>query len=580
MKRLRIGALFAATTIVFAACAGTTTSTAPSVAPGSQAPGSEAPASQPATSASPAAVTPKEGGDLVVALPGEIATTDSAFSQDSNTSYVLNQVVEGLVGLKPGTIGELVPGLAKSWTVSPDGLTYTFELQTGVKFHDGTDFDADAVCYNYTRWNNFTGALASTAYAYYYGAVFGGFGSTSNLASCTASSATEAVIKLKKPYTAFLLSQTIMTFGLNSPAALKKLNADNADPTKSPYGTGATGAMVGTGPFMFKEWKPADHVLVVKNPSYWNTAGVAHLDSVKFIKIADTTASLNALQAGDIDLATIMNPVDIGTIKSDKNLQVVERGESCNLFHLAMNETHKPFDNLKIREAVGYAVNRQNLIDTFYGGNEFAVVAKTWMPPTTFSAKDVGLPTYDVAKAKQLIADSGLTGDQLKIEFHYPSDVFRPYMPDPKGIFQAIQTDLEAAGFTVTSATKPWSNGYVKEETKGLYPIWLIGWTCDWAGPDNFLDTAFFWHDGKGDPNPEFAYKNPDLFSLIDKAKAQVSLDASKPLWEQAQDMIAKDLPSMPLVSSKPVAGAKAIVQGFVPAGNLTEVLNSVWLNK
>jgi peptide/nickel transport system substrate-binding protein len=574
MTRIRTGAVVAIAAILFAACQ----STATTQAPASQGQGA---ASQPPTSEAPSAAgTPKEGGDLVVSLPGEIATTDSAFSQDSNTSYVLNQVVEGLVGLKPGTIGDFAPSLAKSWTESDDGLTYKFALQEGVKFHDGTDFNAEAVCYNYNRWNNFTGALASTDYAYYYGAVFNGFGTTSNLDSCTANGTSEVVIKLKKPNTGFLLSQTISTFGINSPAALKKLDADNPDPTKSPYGTGATGAMIGTGPFMFKEWKPADHVLLVKDPNYWNKAGIAHLASVKFIKIADTTASLNALQAGDIDLAQIMNPVDIPTMKADANLQVIERGESCNLFHLAMNRTHKPFDNQKIREAVGYAVNRQNLVDTFYGGNDFAAVAKTWMPPTTFSAKDVGLPTYDPAKAKQLITESGLSGDQLTIEFHYPSDVFRPYMPDPKGIFQALQTDLEAVGFKVVSATKPWTGGYIKDETAGLYPIWLIGWTCDWAGPDNFLDTAFFWHDGKGEPNPEFGYKDPDLFAIMDQAKAQVSLDASKPLWEQAQDLVAKDLPTIPLVNSKPVAGAKAIVRGFVPAGNLTELLNSVWLDK
>ena len=182
MTRVRIGALFAVTAIVFAACSGATTSSAPSaVAPSAPAVATPVPRLLHRSSHPSAAGTPKDGGNLIVALPGEIATTDSAFSQDSNTSYVLNQVVEGLVALKPGTIGELAPGLAKSWTVSPDGLTYTFALQDGVKFQDGTDFNADAVCYNYDRWNNFTGALASTDYAYYYGAVFGGFGATSNL---------------------------------------------------------------------------------------------------------------------------------------------------------------------------------------------------------------------------------------------------------------------------------------------------------------------------------------------------------------------------------------------------------------
>jgi peptide/nickel transport system substrate-binding protein len=577
MVRLRSGTLVAVTAIVFAACG-----TAASPSPSSPSTASTAPGSSEAASGSPAASaagTPKEGGTLVVQNLGDVATSDSAFSQDSNTSYVLNQVVEGLVSLKPGTVGELAPGLAKSWTASPDGLTYTFELQDGVKFHDGTDFNADAVCYNYNRWNDFTGALASPDYAYYYGAVFGGFGKDSNLASCKACSPTEVVIALKHPYTTFLLSQTISTFGLNSPAALKAGDADNADPTKSPYGTGGKGAMTGTGPFKFQEWVVGDHVTIVKNPDYWNKAGMAHLDAVTFRKISDPTAVLNALQAGDIDLATVFNPVDIPTVQADTKLQVITRGDSCNLFHLAMNETHKPFDNPKIRQAVAAAVNRQNLIDTFYGGNDNAAVAKTWMPPTTFGFKDENLPAYDVDAAKKLITDSGVAPADLTFDFWYPSEVFRPYMPDPKGIWQASQSDLAAVGFHPTAQTKPWQGGYLKDESTGKYPMWLIGWTCDWAGPDNFLDTAFFYYSG-AKPNPEFAYKNDALNALMKKAEQEPTLDASKPLWEQAQDMIVTDMPTLPLVNSKPVAGAKAYVKGFVGAGNLTELLNSVWLDK
>jgi len=580
MIRFRTGALVAVATIVFSACGGAASPSPSSAAPSTAGGSSGAPVSAPAASGSAEAGTPKEGGTLVVQNLGEIATSDSAFSQDSNTSYVLNQVIEGLVTLKPGTVGDIVPALAKSWTTSPDGLTYTFELQDGVKFHDGTDFNADAVCYNYNRWNNFTGALASPDYAFYYGAVFGGYGKDSNLASCTANGANEVVIKLKKPYTPFLLSQTISTFGINSPAALKAGDADNPDPTKSPYGTGGKGAMIGTGPFMFKEWVAGDHVTVVKNPNYWNKAGMAHLDAVNFRKIADTAAVLNALQAGDIDLATVFNPVDIPVVQGDKSLQVIPRGESCNLFHLGMNQTHKPFDNLKIRQAVAAAVNRQNLVDTFYGGDENATVAKTWLPPTSAGFKDVGLPAYDPEAAKQLIADSGVT--DLSFDFWYPSDVFRPYMPDPKGIFQSIQTDLEAVGFKPTPQTKPWNTGkptYLNDETTGKYPMWLIGWTCDWAGPDNFLDTAFFWY-GAGKPNPEFAYKNDALNALMKQAESATSAEAANPLWQQAQDMIVKDMPTLPLVNSKPVAGAKAYVKGFVGSGNLTELLNSVWLDK
>ncbi|MEO8437498.1 MAG: ABC transporter substrate-binding protein, partial [Chloroflexota bacterium] len=133
MKRVRIGALFAVTAIVFAACGGATTSTAPaSVAPAPSTGGSAAPSVEPS-----AAASPKAGGTLVVAIPGDMNRTDAALIDDANSSYVLQQIMEGLVTLAPGSGSEIVGQLAESWTVSTDGLTYTFKLRTGVKFQDG-----------------------------------------------------------------------------------------------------------------------------------------------------------------------------------------------------------------------------------------------------------------------------------------------------------------------------------------------------------------------------------------------------------------------------------------------------------
>ena len=142
MARVRFGALLAAAAIAIAACGGSTAT---------QAPATEAP-----TSAEPGASTPtegevKQGGTMVVAIPGDIKRTDPALIDDSNTSYVMQNVMEGLVRLKPGTTGELDPGLAESWELSADGLTYTFKIREGVKFHDGTDVDAAAIKFNYDR---------------------------------------------------------------------------------------------------------------------------------------------------------------------------------------------------------------------------------------------------------------------------------------------------------------------------------------------------------------------------------------------------------------------------------------------
>ncbi len=570
MARLRFGALLAATAIAFAACGGTTATSAPAT----QAPSSAEPGTSTEPSAS-AAGGIKEGGTLVVAIPGDIKRTDPALIDDSNTSYVMQNVMEGLVRLKPGTTGELEPVLAESWELSADGLTYTFKVRQGVKFHDGTDVDAAAVKYNYDRWLAFPKELQD--YSYYAGAVFGGYGAGSNIASTDAPDASTFVITLKSPVSTFLLQQTLTPFTISSPTALKAGKADNTvtDVTQIPYAQGGSGAMIGTGPFKFTSWTIGDNVTIDKNPDYWDTANAAHVDKVVFKPVAEEAQRLNGLSTGEIDIAQTVAPVDIETIKANKDLQVIDRGASCNLFHLGLNQTFSTVANPKIREAIAYAINKQALIDTFYAGQ--GVAADNWMPPGTQYYKAENLPTYDPEKAKALIAASGET--DLTIDFWYPSDVTRPYMPDPKGIFEAISRDLEAVGFTVKPDTATWNPDYLDAEVSGKYEAWLIGWTCDWAGPDNFLKTAFFnYVDGK--PSAEFAYKNDELNKTMIDALAAIDPATAQTLWEKAQDLIRADIPTVPLVSSTPPSAARADVKGFVGSGALNEYLNTVWLDR
>lgn len=578
MIRLRIGALVVAASMVFAACG---TSASPSPAQ-SGAPASEPAASAPAESAAPsetAASNVKEGGTLIAGLPGDMVLADPTLVSDSNSSQIEAQVVQGLVGLKPGTNSVIIPVLAADLpTASADGLTYTFTLRQGVKFHDGTDFNADAVVSNYDRQKNAPKALQGD-YNYYFGAVFG-FGADSNLESVTATDASTVVFKLKAPQSNFLLATTLPQFGIQSPTALKAGDADNPDPSKSPYaqGQGGTGkSMVGTGPFMFKEWTPNDHVTIVKNPSYWDTANAAHLDAVTFKPYADQTAELNALQAGDIDWAQTISPTDIKTLQADPAYTVVDRGASCNEFHLSLNNADKPFDNLQIRQAVAYALNKQSYIDAFYAG--LAKPADNFMPPSAAYYKPLNLPTYDPQKAKDLIASSGVPASGLNVTFYYPSDVARPYMPDPKGLAEAIARDLEAVGFKITFKTEGWRTGYLTDSSSGKFPMDLLGWTCDWAGPDNFLVTDLFYFNGSK-PNPQFNYGPPELKAAFVKGQAATSDADAQAAWSQAQDILAKDLPIVPILNSTPPAAEAAYVKDFVGSGNIIEMFNPVWLDK
>ncbi len=183
-----------------------------------------------------------------------------------------------------------------------------------------------------------------------------------------------------------------------------------------------------------------------------------------------------------------------------------------------MNQTHKPFDNLahpdrdRVRRQQA-VVHRRVLRRSGRAGRQLDAAGD----PVLQGAQPADLrPAEGQGRDRRL----RLSGDALTLDFWYPSDVARPYMPDPKGLAEAIATDLEAVGFKVTFHTAGWRTGYLASEAVGKYPMWLLGWTCDWPGPDNFLDTAFFHFDGDK-PNPEFAYGPPALEGAFDEAASR-----------------------------------------------------------
>ena len=590
MLRTRFGSLLAVAAIVVAACGGSATPSPSAAAsqeasPSAAAPSAAAPsAAGPSAATSPAAGTPVNGGNLVVALQGDMVFADPSLVSDGNSLYVATQVVEGLVGLAPGTISQVIPALAASMpSVSADGKIYTFTLRTGVTFSDGTPFNAAAVKFNYDRWKAYTkGDLQDNAY--YYGAVFGGFGADSNIVTVDAPNDTTVVMTLKQPQSNFLLAQTLQVFGIQSPTALQNDKADTTPLSNNNYAQGKGQSMVGTGPFTLKEWVPGDHVTVVKNPSYWDTANAAHVDQITFKPFGDSTATIQALQAGGVDLAFAISPADVATAQG-AGLNIIDRGLSCNMGYLGLNQALQSksggaatptiyADNI-VRMAIASAINKQGIIDALYAGQ--GKIPQSWMPPATIGFKAETIPGYDVTQAKTAIAAANLKADQLKVDLYYPSNVVRPYMPDPKNEAQAIAQDLTAIGFTVSLKTEDWHGGYVSDATNGNLPMFLFGWTCDWAGADNFLNTAFFGYSG-GKPNKQFGYKNDQMNSLFQKALEAPTVDAANALWGQAQDLIAADMPTIPIVNSTPPGAYLSKVHGFVGASNGTEHFNSVWI--
>jgi peptide/nickel transport system substrate-binding protein len=507
------------------------------------------------------------GGDLVFGTAADPVVLDGALVSDGESLRAIDQIYESLVSLKPGTT-ELEPGLASSWEISDDGLAYTFTLQEDVTFHDGEPFNAEAVCYNFDRWYNFTGPLQNPSASYYWQTVFGGFAEfdpesgapeDSFYESCEAPDEGTVIINLTTPSSAILGALSLSNFSIASPKALEEFGANDGTVDEEgifqPTGTFGTEHPIGTGPFKFDSWERGSRLTLVRNDDYWGEP--ANLDSLVFTPIPDNAARLQALQAGDIQGYDLVEPQDIETIEADSSLQVLDR-PAFNVGYVGINQAIPPMDQLEVRQAIAHGLNRQEVVDSFYGGR--GQVATQFMPPDVIGyADDVTTYEYDPDLSKQLLEDAGLTLP-VEIEFWYPSDVSRPYMPDPKRNFEAFAASLNEAGFKVVPKTAPWSPDYLGNVDEGNAQVYLLGWTGDFGDPDNFVGTFF------QNAQPAWGFENQEIFDILNEAETETDLDARTGLYEEANRMIMDFLPGVPYVNTEPALAFRADVQGYVPS--------------
>jgi ABC-type transport system substrate-binding protein len=236
-----------------------------------------------------------------------------------------------------------------------------------------------------------------------------------------------------------------------------------------------------------------------------------------------------------------------------------------------------PIANKNVRFAIAAAVERQSYVNAFYAGE--AAVADSWMPAAAQYYKREYLPSYDVTRARSYLAQSGMSGTGLTLDLWYPTGATTASLPDPKGLVQAIAQDLLAVGFTVNVKTEALSPNFESDQASGKLQMWVSGRTCRWGGPDDFLSTGLF-HYINGGPSPEFSYKNDDLNTAMTAALSAADSAAARSGWSRAQDLIAADMPTVPLLDAMLPAGARIYVVGFVGSGGGVESLSSVWLNK
>jgi len=499
---------------------------------------------------------------------------DPALVSDGESFRITKQIFEGLVELKPGTT-TLSPALATRWTPSRDGKTWTFTLRKGVKFHDGTPFNAAAVCANFNRWYNWRGPFQDASASYYYRQIFGGFKKNESTGlgvplyrGCSGKGRYVAVVKLRRRNGPFIPSLVLSAFSMQSPTAMKKYGANQgelASGTFRPTGTYAFSHPTGTGPYKFESWTVGQRVVLTRNGSYWGKR--AALARVIVRPISNNTARLQSLQTGEVNGYDLVAPQDMPTIRNDQRLQLLNR-KPFNVAYVTINQSKPPMNNILVRKAVAYGLDRASVVRSFYAGR--AVVANEFMPPAIpgYEPKVTKYP-YNPNQAKALLRRAGLSLP-VKIEFWWPTNVSRPYMPSPNLNFQAFKASLEQSGFDVTAVSMPWRPDYVKHVNEGTGGhLNLIGWTGDYADADNFVGTFF------QSANPQFgltrtgAHKKIAL--LLDKAEAEVNQAKRVKLYKQINKLIADFVPGVPYAHSTPAVAVQRRVHGYKPSPVGTE---------
>ncbi|TLM85166.1 ABC transporter substrate-binding protein [Pseudarthrobacter sp. NamE5] len=493
---------------------------------------------------------------------------DPALSSDVESQRITRQILEGLVGVDQ-TTGKPTPLLATEWTESNEGRSYTFKLRSGVVFQDGTPFNADAVCVNFNRWFAFPEALRRQAPGSSFKGVFKAHSDEPELSifkSCTAVSADTVRIDLSQRFTAFLQALTLPAFAIASPAALTAGTADVLDQnrggqTLSVFGTNP----VGTGPFRLASWDEGS-VTLATNTSYWGERG--QIATINFLAYDHPQARLQALLDGTIDG---YDAVTVGNFDQlvKRGKQIVQR-DPFSVMYVGINQDIPVLQNLKVRQAIEMAIDKETLIRRFFIDN--TARATQFVPPKISGfnndAPELG---HDPARAKEYLKEGGYAGEELK--FYYPLNVTRPYLPTPEKVYAEISRQLTAVGFNIQPVPVEWSDGYLqKVQSPGDHALHLLGWNGSYSDADNFVGPLF------GEKNGEFGYQDPQVFSKINRARGMPEGEERDEQYHTINAQIAATVPAVPVAFPISALALSDRVLSYPASPVLNEVFTKVQL--
>jgi len=487
----------------------------------------EVPTSTPLPTEEPTA-EPEEPAVFSVAISTNIDSFDPHLLRSFAVANVVDHMVETL--LNADVSGEIVPALAKDWEISEDGLTYTFTLQKGVAFSDGTPFNAEAVKYNIERFLNED--IPNTKHPY------------NKIVGVEAVDDTTVKLTLETPSSELLPAMSNTNIAMLSPASIPK------DSDAYLKGTGAA-APVGTGPYVLKEYLADDQVVVERNPSYWGEA--PYYDEITFRIVPEAATRESLLLSGQVDLAVLPPLTDLAALEANPDAEVI-MGDSARIIFIGLNITSEYLSDPKVRQALNYAVDVEAIAKSVLLDNGLPVVSP--MPKSFFGfCETTPSYAYDPDKAKELLAEAGVP-EEFELAFIAPTG---RYAQDFQ-VAEAIAGYLAEVGITAVPQTADWGT-YMDmvlvgpEEAKR--DMYLLGWAGGYPHGSHtmaLVKTGAFFNRGY--------YSSPKLDELIGLADTALTTQESADYYCQANQIIWEDAPwiflyqqGYPVVHSPDVTG-------------------------
>ncbi len=437
------------------------------------------------------------GGTLIAGQGAEPDRFDPHLTSAGVSFQVLENVYDTLI--QPGDDLSMEPALATDWSVSDDGLVWTFNLREGVTFHNGREFTADDVVYSLERIQNpDTGSGNAFRLA--------------NVESIVAVDPLTVEITVVQPTP----NLPVLVGGFKGMSIVAQENVEDGTIDTAP---------IGTGPFVFDTYSPGEGVTLVKNENYWQ-AGLPILDGVEFRVIPDPTVLLTNLQTGEVDWIDSVPPADLEDLQADDEF-VVGTAPAGDYHYFALNQTREPFDDVRVRQAIASAIDREEITEAATFGT--GVATQTAVPAGNFWSLDYSpYSPGDIEGAQALLDEAGVT--DLEVEFLVTSD-----FPETVTQAQVIAAQLEPLGITVVINDVDFAT-WLDLEGRGEFDAFMLSWIGN-IDPDDF-----YYAQHRTDANFNFqGYSNSEVDSLLDAARIESDQDARKELYDQAATIIVDE---------------------------------------